>query len=61
MLYLLLAASAFVLFWFARSWILNERHPTPQPIDPTPGSGVPLPDTDDVETQPSNPKRRTTP
>ena len=29
MLYLLLAASAFVLFWFARSWILNERHPTP--------------------------------
>ena len=59
MLYLLLAASAFVLFWFARSWILNERHPTPQPIDPTPGSGVPLPDTDDVETKPSNPKRRT--
>jgi hypothetical protein len=39
----------------------GERHPTPpaEPIDPTPGSGVPLPDTDDVETKPSNPKRRT--
>ena len=61
MLYLLLAACAFVLVWFARSWIFSERHPTPpaEPIDPTPGSGVPLPDTDDVETKPSNPKRRT--